>query len=65
MARSLFKKEITPQEKAAALRTALNWWNSGRYQDAMKLCKKYGVSDREFSFALVASFRQNNGGSTK
>ena len=51
-----FKKEPpTQEEKIAALRVSIKKWNQGEYQSAMKLCKKYGITDREFSHALVAS----------
>lgn len=49
---------IDSQEKLAALRLALKYWNEGQYQKAMDLCVKYGISNRDFSCALVASMKK-------
>ncbi len=52
---------VTDEEKASALRVALKYWNSGEHAKAMKICKKYGISDRDFSYAMVAQMNRKRG----
>lgn len=41
------------------LRRVLTLWNMGRYSKAMDLCKKCGISNREFAEALVKTFNES------
>lgn len=54
-------KEATPNDsqKTAALRKAIEWWSVGKYQRAVELYKRYGITDREFARALVGSLRES------
>ena len=49
---------VTDEEKASALRVALKYWNSGECAKAMKICRKYGISDRDFSYAMVSQMNK-------
>ena len=52
------KFEPTPEEKASALRVTLKYRNSGECAKAMKICRKYGISDRDFSYAMVSQMNK-------
>jgi len=49
---------VDTDEKASALRVALKYWNNGERAKAMKICKKYGISDRDFSYAMVSQMNK-------
>ena len=49
---------VDTNEKASALRLALKYWNNGECAKAMKICKKYGISDRDFSYAMVQNMHK-------
>lgn len=49
---------VDTSEKASALRLALKYWNNSEYAKAMKICKKYGISDRDFSYAMVQNMHK-------
>ena len=49
---------VNTKEKASALQLALKYWNNGEYAKAMKICKKYGISDRDFSYAMVQNMHK-------
>lgn len=54
-------RESSPNNsnKIIALRKAVEWWSVGKYQKAVELYKKYGISDREFARALLGSLRES------
>lgn len=54
----LFKKPHQIQSKSEALALALRLWNGGHYKKAVELYKKYGITDADFSHALVKSIRK-------
>lgn len=47
------RKPITEEEKLSALRESVRLWQMGKYQRATELYRRYGITDREFSRALV------------
>lgn len=49
---------VTTPEKAAALKTALKLWNAGSYQKSTELCKKYGISTKDFTRVLVETMHK-------
>lgn len=57
----LFKrKPITREEQIAALKEAVRLWRIGKHQRAVELYKRYGITDRQFSQALVGSMHSED-----
>lgn len=52
-------RESSKYTKGDILATALRMWNSGKYEKAMNLCKKYGVSDKEFVTHLMDYLKES------
>lgn len=59
---NMYESEGTTDKKPAAIKKALEWWRAGQYQKAVELYKKYGVSDAEFSRALIGTLRESEEG---
>ena len=49
------RKPITEEEKLKVLREAVRLWRMGKYKRAEDLYQRYGITDRQFSQALVGS----------
>ena len=49
------RKPITEEEKLKVLREAVRLWRVGKYRRAVELYQIYGITDGEFSRALVTS----------
>ena len=50
----LFKrKPITKEERVQAVKAAVAYWNQGNYTRSREICKKYGITDEQFSKALI------------
>ena len=55
------RKPITEEEKFSALREAVRLWQIGKYKRATELYRRYGITDREFSRALVGDISRRAG----
>ena len=51
---------VSTQEKEQAVIKAVYLWRQGKYQRAVELYKRYGISDRDFSRYMVAGMRQED-----
>ncbi len=51
---------ITTEDKELAVRKAVYLWQQGKYQRAVELYKRYGISDKDFSRYMVAGMRQED-----
>ena len=51
---------VTDEEKEKAVVQAVYLWQQGKYQRAVELYKRYGISDRDFSRYMVAGFKNEN-----
>ena len=47
------RKPITKEQQMSALREAVRLWRMGKYKRAVDLYQRYGITDRQFSQALV------------
>ena len=55
------RKPITEEEKLSALREAVRLWRAGKYKRAVELYQRYGITDGEFSRALVGDISRRAG----
>ena len=49
------RKSITKEQQMSVLREAVRLWRIGKHKRAVELYKRYGITDRQFSQALVSS----------
>lgn len=47
------RKPITKEKQISALKQAVKLWNSGKPKRAVELYKRYGITDAQFSKALI------------
>lgn len=52
---------VTDEEKEKAVVQAVYLWQQGKYQRAVELYKRYGISDRDFTRYMVAGLNQEKG----
>ena len=54
------RKPITKEQQMSALREAVRLWRTGKYKRAVDLYQRYGITDRQFSQALVGSMHSGD-----